>query len=70
MAGLSSPMVLAFAGSLLGLGETFIFPFILWSYLLVKLTNPTIVISRMGSLGFLVGSNFVVATCTLIRLEL
>ena len=58
MAGLSSPMVLAFVGSLLGLGETFIFLFILWSYLLVKLTNSTIVISCMGSLGFLVGNNF------------
>ena len=71
MAGLNSPMVLAFAGFLLGLGETFIFLFILWSYLLVKLTNSTVVSSYMGSLGLLVGNN---PDCgcylILIRLEL
>ena len=58
MAGLSSLIVLAFAGSLLGLGVIFIFPFIHWSYRLVNLTNLIIVISCMESLGFPVGNSF------------
>ena len=59
MAGLSSPIiVLAFAGSLLGVGMLFIFPLILWSYHNINLTNMTIVISCMESLGFPVGSHF------------
>ena len=61
MAGLSSLIVLAFAGSLLGLGMIFIFPFIHWSYRLVNLTNLIIVISCMESLGLPVGNSF---TCS------
>ena len=58
MGGSSSRMVLACAGFLLGLGMPFIFPFIPWSYHPIKLTNLTLVISCMGSLGFPVGNDF------------
>ena len=58
MAGLSSLMVYVCAGSLLGLGMLSIFQSILWLYHDIKLTNLTLVISRMGSLGFPVGNNF------------
>ena len=58
VAGLSSLMVFTFAGSPPGIGMPFTFPFILWSYQNINLTNLTIVISYMGSHGFSVGNNF------------
>ncbi|KAH0826237.1 hypothetical protein J3R83DRAFT_5696 [Lanmaoa asiatica] len=58
MAGLSSLIMLAFAGFLPGLGMHFIFPFIPKSYHNINLINLTLVISCMGSLGLPVGNNF------------
>ena len=56
-------MVYVYAGSLLGLGMLSIFQSILWLYHDIKLTNLTLVISHMGSLGFPVGNNFNCGCC-------